>query len=565
MEKTGDFKISKGSLRIDDVSSRRRRMLSLFSVIIGSSLLWAWGYVCYLSPVLFPNPSQDQASIGIEYGFFVSQFCVVLFAAVSLLLLRRRRMVIRVGILLAAAVIVSLSSLGLFWSLRTGAFWLVLLCGALDGFCVPMLGVAWGARYSVGTKTMRPLVVLSFVLAYLLYLIFDALPQFVVLPLLVAMPLLSWLIWFIDAKGRHTRSHDVLPWKVGEINAPAEREIASAPAALCGARVLPVLRNPHEQASTTEHSHSELAAGDWRASLLPWRSLLVIMVAALAGNLVSSVVLGSGYRNADGLYLGGAFVCILIAFMSLVPLHSGGGMLSVTSVYRISVGVTAVGLVLLMLSLDTLAYAGALVQGSAFFFQLLVFLAVTQSTQEHGISPLIAFSVGQALIAGVVFFGNVVGKPLALAFGSGASSVGVVCGIALLVLIFMLIGQTNRLDDGLPNDASSKRTRAASAAGEGSPSISAVDVADVADAIDVVSPFDVREFSRLVEFGAKHGFTQREMEVFDLLSKGRSLPYIADVLFITTGTVKTHTVHIYRKLGVGTRQQLLDVYEDFEV
>jgi DNA-binding CsgD family transcriptional regulator len=546
MEKTRDTKASKGALRIGGVPARRRRVLSQISVVIGSSLLWAWGYVCYLSPVLFPDPSQTQASVGIEYGFFVSQFCVMLFAVVSLSLLRRRRMVIRVGILLAAAVVVSLSSLGLLWSLRAGAFWLVLLCGALDGFCVPMLGVAWGARYSVGARAIRPLVVLSFVLAYLVCLIFVGLPQFVALPLLVAMPLLSWLMWFVDARRRHARSYDVLPWKVGEIDATTEHEIVSAP---------PVPRSRAPQVPSMPHSHSELAAGDWQASLLPWRSLLVIMVAALAGNLVGSVVLGSAYHNAEGLYRGGVFVCILIAFMSLVPLHSGGGMLSVTSVYRISVGVTAVGLVLLMLSPDTLAYAGALVQGSAFFFQLLVFLAVTQSTQEHGISPLIAFSVGQALIAGVVFLGNMAGKPLALAFGSGTSSVGYVCGVALLVLVFMLIAQTTRLDEGLAIGVLPKVAQPASAA-EGAPqSLSAVDAAP---------PFDAGEISRLVEFSAAHGLTQRETEVFGLLSKGRSLPYIADALFVTTGTVKTHTVHIYRKLGINTRQQLLDLYEDFE-
>ena len=46
-----------------------------------------------------------------------------------------------------------------------------------------------------------------------------------------------------------------------------------------------------------------------------------------------------------------------------------------------------------------------------------------------------------------------------------------------------------------------------------------------------------------------------------LLVQGRSLPYIAEQLFVTTGTVKTHALHIYRKAGVGGKQELISLYE----
>ena len=49
--------------------------------------------------------------------------------------------------------------------------------------------------------------------------------------------------------------------------------------------------------------------------------------------------------------------------------------------------------------------------------------------------------------------------------------------------------------------------------------------------------------------------------MFGYLARGRSLPYIADALFVTTGTVKTHTVHIYRKLQVNSKQELMDLFE----
>jgi DNA-binding CsgD family transcriptional regulator len=49
------------------------------------------------------------------------------------------------------------------------------------------------------------------------------------------------------------------------------------------------------------------------------------------------------------------------------------------------------------------------------------------------------------------------------------------------------------------------------------------------------------------------GLTDREVEVLRLLARGRSKKQIATALVIAPGTVHTHTVHIYDKLGVSTR------------
>lgn len=53
----------------------------------------------------------------------------------------------------------------------------------------------------------------------------------------------------------------------------------------------------------------------------------------------------------------------------------------------------------------------------------------------------------------------------------------------------------------------------------------------------------------------------RESELFRMLARGRSTSYIADSLCLAPSTVKTHTNRIYRKLGVHTRQELIDLVE----
>lgn len=54
------------------------------------------------------------------------------------------------------------------------------------------------------------------------------------------------------------------------------------------------------------------------------------------------------------------------------------------------------------------------------------------------------------------------------------------------------------------------------------------------------------------------GLSGRELEILDLFAQGRSANWIADHLVISKNTVRSHLRAIYTKLGVHTRQELLD-------
>jgi LuxR family transcriptional regulator, maltose regulon positive regulatory protein len=51
--------------------------------------------------------------------------------------------------------------------------------------------------------------------------------------------------------------------------------------------------------------------------------------------------------------------------------------------------------------------------------------------------------------------------------------------------------------------------------------------------------------------------TERELEVLKLLDSNLSNREIAARLFVSLATVKTHTKHLYRKLGVRARHQAI--------
>ncbi|MBN2353671.1 MAG: helix-turn-helix transcriptional regulator [Spirochaetales bacterium] len=58
-----------------------------------------------------------------------------------------------------------------------------------------------------------------------------------------------------------------------------------------------------------------------------------------------------------------------------------------------------------------------------------------------------------------------------------------------------------------------------------------------------------------------HDLTERELDVAELLIERRSYREIGERLFISIPTVKSHANHIYRKLNLGTRGELLELAE----
>lgn len=63
----------------------------------------------------------------------------------------------------------------------------------------------------------------------------------------------------------------------------------------------------------------------------------------------------------------------------------------------------------------------------------------------------------------------------------------------------------------------------------------------------------------------QYGLSSRETEVMDLIARGNSVATIADKLIISENTVRTHSKHIYTKLDIHKRQELLDLLEKVDL
>jgi DNA-binding NarL/FixJ family response regulator len=66
----------------------------------------------------------------------------------------------------------------------------------------------------------------------------------------------------------------------------------------------------------------------------------------------------------------------------------------------------------------------------------------------------------------------------------------------------------------------------------------------------------------ILRIAAQHHLSPRERDVFTLMVKGYTRKMIMQALVLSNSTVKTHVSHIYEKMDVGSRQELLALVFD---
>ncbi|MDR2454035.1 MAG: helix-turn-helix transcriptional regulator [Bifidobacteriaceae bacterium] len=74
----------------------------------------------------------------------------------------------------------------------------------------------------------------------------------------------------------------------------------------------------------------------------------------------------------------------------------------------------------------------------------------------------------------------------------------------------------------------------------------------------VVVADDNRFLANCQSLSTGFGLTPREAEMLPLLGQGRSAAGISKLLYISENTTKSHIRSIYRKLGVHTKQDLIE-------
>lgn len=205
----------------------------------------------------------------------------------------------------------------------------------------------------------------------------------------------------------------------------------------------------------------------------------------------------------------------------------------VMRLYRLIIPLMIVGFVAYIFMSEEYQWMALAAIACGFYsFEGLVWLIHPTLILKTNSSSLVMFGWGRALFHLCGFLGVSLGYFLVTQHASRGVSLGAICLviiIALLVIMTYVFTEHDlRLFVGRPMPA---------------PSVN----------LDLVC-------QRLSD---KYGLSKRESDVLILLAKGRSVPFIAEEFTVSQGTVKTHVRHVYEKLGIHNKQELLNMVESY--
>lgn len=83
------------------------------------------------------------------------------------------------------------------------------------------------------------------------------------------------------------------------------------------------------------------------------------------------------------------------------------------------------------------------------------------------------------------------------------------------------------------------------------------------DSVQAAPAYEFQDVWRdaCLEVARSHGLSNQEERIFLMLARGRNQKFIADELYISSHTVKTHVYHIYKKLDIHSQQELVNVVD----
>ncbi|WP_180326626.1 response regulator transcription factor [Raoultibacter phocaeensis] len=153
-----------------------------------------------------------------------------------------------------------------------------------------------------------------------------------------------------------------------------------------------------------------------------------------------------------------------------------------------------------------------------------------------GIALAKRFVLGLFVLVGAESLGSVIGLRVVSAAGDSSSALAVV---SLVVVYLLLMAGIFSFD------------RSGAAVGAASRKRASTELRDASRSED-------RSYD---EWASRYRLSARETEVFELLARGRNRVYISKELYISDNTTRTHMKNIYRKLGVHSQQELIDLLE----
>lgn len=470
---------------------------------LGLGLYWAWVTVVFYSDALAPLPSGADGLVEQIWLWATWSHMIGLFACA--MLADRLKSLFSNRIFCAGGAVGSAlgsaaipAALLLLDPSSPACGTIVVVAAVFIGFSSAWHVLQWAELYAAGAGHAVASLSLSFSIGLSLYFLVSLFPPLVATSMTVLLPLFSGLAMAACRSG-----HDV----------GAEAAEAAVPSGLPGDLALAVVAT---------------------------------FVFALCGEMLrvlSIQIMGGGVDTMGTLYLAGGLVgLLLLTAWFLLP---GGRTRTVITppLVRTVLVIMAVAFLLApFLGGQALAVSYGIFGAGFWCFRAISWIVCFMLSFRFGYRPVRAVAVLDGAFALSVVVSGQLNLWVAESIKVGRIELTAVSLVAVFVLMLTAIFVLNGKGIG-----QLLRNENVGEAREGTDTIASSHDDVIAEAVGGIA----RDF----------GLSPRETEVAELLAKGRSLPFVQNELYISSGTAQTHARHIYRKLDVHSRQEFLDLVE----
>lgn len=287
-----------------------------------------------------------------------------------------------------------------------------------------------------------------------------------------------------------------------------------------------------------------------------WRPVLLAALFALLSNFML-LVSGQQTAEAASAQVTSSIVTLVVVLVLLAPALVSARAVNIAAAYRIALPLATGGFLLLAFVWNGGGgVANSLVAMGWLIADIISWCMIAEAVRETRLPAFLLFGIGEASVSLMSLAGVALGFFFASRVGSEV--------VALLVLALVVVYLFSTVVLFVLKD----RSLAALGGRDGEQAAASASGSDAAVASAEPAPVLIvedRVQRSCAVLAARAQLTPRETDVLGCLAQGRSTQYMAEYLCISENTVKSHVRNVYQKLGVHSKQDIIDIINADEV
>lgn len=280
-----------------------------------------------------------------------------------------------------------------------------------------------------------------------------------------------------------------------------------------------------------------------------WRPVLLTAIFAFISNFT---LLVSGQINVDSplAHIISVVITLLVIIAAIIPALASPHRINLAVAYRIALPLSAAGLLVLALLWNQGGgIANSMVAMGWLLTDIVCWCIIARTTSNLRLPSFLLYGLGYAVIAFASFMGILMGFFFAGFIGSDALALMIAALIAIYIIVLAVTFLLK--DRRVHGEGTSGGVNATAAKGEGASSVQSSGPI-TGDRVQL----------RVQKLSKEKGLTPRETEVLAYLAQGRNTQYMSETLYLSENTIKSHVRRIYQKLGVHSKQEVIEIIND---